>query len=76
MASKKNEDFLCGVQEIVEFLGVSDSLFKRFIRAGMPARYDGQWYANKTLITRWHQTWTGINMKGSVDDNGEKKITP
>jgi len=52
-------------QEILEYLAISDTLFGKFIKAGLPARFiDGRWYAHADNIDGWFQNLTKVNNGG------------
>lgn len=59
---KKNETgLLYGKQAILEYLGVSDFIFKQFIAAGMPVKTKGQKktsVAHKENIEEWIKEYT------------------
>lgn len=52
-------------QEILDYLNISDKLFRKFIKSGMPALFvDGRWYAHADNIDAWFQRLTMINNQG------------
>lgn len=66
---KPSEKFLTSKKEIQLFLkNASDHMFKRYIKAGMPARYeDGRWCASTTKIEQWWEVYTSISMMNVID---------
>lgn len=64
-------------KEILTYLGASDWVFKKYVKAGLPARYeDGRWCASTKNIDEWWDTYTRISMAKMIDiisDNGDDK---
>ena len=64
-AQKQYRRSLTSKKEILEYLNISDILFGKFIKGGMPARYiDGRWYAHADNIDGWFQSMTKVNNGG------------
>ena len=70
----KSEKILTCKEEIKTFLGnISDYMFAKYIKLGMPARYDGrEWIAHTNNIEKWFESYTRISMKTAVEDVPEK----
>lgn len=46
----------------------SDYMFKKYVLAGMPARYeDGRWSASTARIDAWWDLYTGVSMRSVID---------
>lgn len=69
MAVKPCDKMLTSKKEIQLFLGnCSNHLFKKYVRAGMPARYeDGRWCASTTKIEQWWEVYTSVSMINVID---------
>jgi hypothetical protein len=51
--------------EIKDYLNISDILFKKFIKSGMPALFiDGRWYAHADNIDGWFRATTMVSHRG------------
>lgn len=56
-------------QEIMDHLKISDKLYKKFIRMGMPVLYvDGRCYAHKDNLDDFFRAITRVNMSKAPDD--------
>lgn len=77
MAVTPSPKILTSKKEIQVYLGnISDHIFKKYIRAGLPARYDegGRWAASTKNIDDWWDTYTRISAAKIIDqisDNGD-----
>jgi len=66
MANMKSCKILSCKEEIKEYLGnISDHMFTKYVRLGMPARYDhgAGWFAHTENLEKWWQAYTAISMK-------------
>jgi len=65
----KSTKILICKEEIKEYLGISDHIFRRYVALGMPARYEegGGWVAYTENIDKWFQVYTKISMKKMLD---------
>lgn len=60
---------LLSKQDIMEHLKISDKLYKKFIRMGMPVLYvDGRCYAHKDNLDDFFKAITRVSMKNAPDD--------
>jgi uncharacterized membrane protein YpjA len=60
---------LMSKQEIMEHLKISDKLYKKFIRMGMPVLFvDGRCYAHKDNIDDFFKAITRVNMLKNAPD--------
>jgi hypothetical protein len=79
MPVKRSERFLTSKQEIMDYCGITNYTFTKFIKAGMPARYeDGRWYASSSVIDKWWDQWTlvlSMNIIDSVPPDAEPTRT-
>ncbi|OPY78220.1 MAG: hypothetical protein A4E65_02374 [Syntrophorhabdus sp. PtaU1.Bin153] len=66
---RPNPRMLTSKKEIMIYLGnVSEYMFKKYIKAGMPARYeDGRWYASTRNIDEWWDIYTRVNFARYID---------
>lgn len=66
---------LTSKQEILDYLKISEKLYKKFIRLGMPVLYiDGRCYGHKENLDDFFKSITRVSMKNAPDDlidNGE-----
>lgn len=76
---RPSSKMLTSKKEIQVYLGnVSDYMFKKYIKAGLPARYEesgstGRWCASTRNIDEWWDIYTGVNFAKFIDqisDNG------
>ena len=79
MATPDLTKVLMSKQEIMEHLKISDKLYKKFIRMGMPVLFvDGRCYAHKDNLDEFFKAITRVNMlKNAPDeiiDAGDKEI--
>ena len=70
----KNIKVLNCKEEIKEYLGISNHIFRRYISLGMPARYGkgGFWIAYTENIDKWFQAYTQVSMKKAPDVENQK----
>ena len=60
---------LTNKQEILDYLKISDKLYKKFIRMGMPVLYvDGRCYAHRDNLEDFFKTITRVSMKNAPDE--------
>ena len=53
----------------MEYIPCSDHLFSKYIRAGMPARYeDGRWLAHADNIDEWFKTYTRVQLRKDPEE--------
>ncbi|MBW2345623.1 MAG: hypothetical protein JRF53_16810 [Deltaproteobacteria bacterium] len=64
----KSEKILTCKEEIKTFLGnVSDYMFDKYIKAGMPARCTGkEWIAYTGNIEKWFEAYTRVKMPNAL----------
>ena len=56
---------LRNLEEILEYCGISEALFRRFIENGLPARRIGpRWFAHKSNIDEYFRILTKGGTKG------------
>lgn len=69
----KSEKILTCKEEIKTFLGnVSDYMFRKYIKDGMPARFVGRdWIAHGANIEKWFEVYTRVSMKNALKDMPE-----
>lgn len=68
MIDPKTSKLLMSKQEIMNYLRISQMLYKKFIRLGMPVLYlDGRCYAHKDNIDEWFKQITRVSMKNAPD---------
>lgn len=71
---KKNDKFLTCKEEIKAYMGnISDYIFRKFIKEGMPARFDGGWYAYTENLDLWWKKYTAVTMKNVIDKIEKKE---
>jgi hypothetical protein len=59
-----NKKILTSKQEIMDYIGCSWRTFKRYVEAGLPARYEeGRWMAHSDNIDEFFKKYTFVNMK-------------
>jgi len=59
---------LTSKQEIMDYLKISDKLYKKFVRLGMPILYiDGRCYAHKDNLDDFFRGITRVSMKNAPD---------
>jgi hypothetical protein len=73
---RKSENILTSKEEIKEYLGgVSNYLFNKYIKMGMPARFeDNRWCAHTENIDNFFKAYTKVSMSKMLDqipDNGD-----
>lgn len=69
MANPDMTKVLMSKQEIMDHLKISDKLYKKFIRLGMPVLYvDGRCYAHKDNLEDFFKAITRGNMKNIPDE--------
>jgi len=68
MTDHRSRKILRSKDDIKEYLGgISDHLFKKFIEAGMPARYeDGRWMAHADNLDDFFKLYTRVSMKNKM----------
>lgn len=66
---KQSDDWLTSKTEIKIYCGnASDYMFKKYIKAGMPARpEDGRWSASKKAIDEWWYLYNRVNASKFID---------
>lgn len=68
MGSDKKRILMCK-QEILDHLGISDEMFKSFVRIGMPVRYvGGRCIAHPDNLDEFFKIITRVNSKDLPDD--------
>jgi len=77
MAVKRNPRLLLCKAEICEYLGnVTDYMFRKHVKQGLPALYDGRgWLAHADNIDEWFKTITRVQVKGGIDNIPEEEKT-
>jgi len=61
---KNSSDLLIGIDEITQYLCISLSLFKKFIKKGMPAvLIDTRWYAHKDNLDDYFKRITRVDSR-------------
>lgn len=65
MTVQKSTKILTSKDEIRAYLGgISNHLFTKYIKAGMPARFeDNRWIAHTDNIEDWCRSYTRVSMK-------------
>lgn len=79
MPVARSPKFLTCKAEICAYMGnISDYIFKKYVRVGLPARYeDGRWCASTDNIDEWWRVYTRVSLKNVIDsipDNGDEGI--
>ena len=60
---------LMSKQEIMDYLKISEKLYKKFIRMGMPVMYlDGRCYAHQDNLDDFFKAITRVTMKNAPDE--------
>ena len=60
---------LTSKQEIMDYLKISDKLYKKFIRMNMPVLYiDGRCYAHKENLDDFFKALTRVSAKNAPDE--------
>ena len=68
MAAPDMTKVLMSKQEIMDHLKISEKLYKKFIRMGMPVLYiDGRCYAHKDNLDEFFKAITRVSMKNAPD---------
>jgi len=68
----KSPHILQGLNEILEYTGLSKPLFYKFVRLGLPAiRLEGRWYASTVNIDRFFEQITNVSMRNIPFSEGE-----
>ena len=64
-----NSRYLTCKQEIRAYMGhISDYMFKKYVEAGLPARFeDGRWSASTANIDRWWDAYTMVSMRSVIN---------
>lgn len=64
MTNNSRKKILGSKQEIMDYIGCSKHMFKKYIECGMPARYeDGRWIAHADNIDHFFKTYTFVSMR-------------
>ena len=59
MSDETNRKILRNLEEILEYMGVSEDLFRKFHENGLPARkIDGRWFAHTDNIDEYFRLIT------------------
>jgi hypothetical protein len=77
MTIKKSDKILSSKEEIKSYIGgISNHLFYKYIKCGLPARYeDNRWTAHTENIDNFFRAYTMISMGKVIDQisyNGEE----
>jgi len=74
MAAPQTEKVLTCKEDIKAYLnGISDYAFRKFIKLGMPARFDGRdWWAHVDNIDEWFRRYTLVQVGDAVDQIPEE----
>ena len=69
MAQPDVTKVLTSRQEIMDYLKISDKLYKKFVRMGMPVLYvDGRCYAHRDNLDDFFKAITRVSMKNAPDE--------
>jgi hypothetical protein len=70
---KPKKQFLASKAEIMQYCSfiTSEYLFKKFIERGLPARYDGGWFASTNNIDKWWDSYTGVSNKKMPEEESD-----
>jgi len=70
MAVKKSDKLLLCKEEIKDYLGnITDYMFRKYIKMGMPALFDGrEWIAHTENLEEWFRSITRIQIKEGIDN--------
>jgi len=61
-------------QEILDYLGLSDDMFKKFVRSGMPVRYIGnKCIAHTENLDAFSRAFTRVSSKDIPEEVLDKK---
>lgn len=61
-------------QEILDYLGISDEMFKTFVRAGMPVRYvGGRCIAHPDNLDEFFKAITRVSSKDIPEEIPDRK---
>lgn len=76
MNAKKNESICMNKNEIQDYFGgISDYVFAKFIKSGMPARFEGRdWIAHKTNLDAWFRWYTRLPAQNYLNPNQSGEI--
>jgi len=70
-----NPKILTCKADIKAYLGnISDYIFARYVKEGMPALYDGRWSASTENLDNWWRARTAVCMKqviGEIPEDAE-----
>ena len=70
----KSKKILTSKDEIKAYIGnVSDYLFKKYIKKGMPARFeDGRWVAHAENLDEFFRKYTKVYMKNLPNESPQE----
>jgi uncharacterized membrane protein YpjA len=75
MSENRSHKFLTSKQEIMDYCKISEVLFKKFIKAGMPALYiDGRWYAHTDNLDDYFKNLTRVSAKNVPEEELNKAL--
>ena len=70
MSEPKSLKFLTNKQEIMDYCKISEKLFIKFIKNGMPAiQIEGRWYAHTENLDDFFKTLTRVSMKNMSEED-------
>ena len=65
----QNKKILTSKQEIMDYIGCSWYIFRKYVENGLPALYeDGRWIAHADNIDEFFRKYTFRNMKSVLKD--------
>ena len=71
----KSKSILGSRQEIMDFIGASEYLFKKYITRGMPAKYhEKRWVAHTDNIDAFFKKYTNVSMAKIKQENKIDKL--
>jgi hypothetical protein len=75
MNELKSQKILQGKKEIMKYCDISETLFVKFIKSGMPAiQIDGRWYAHAENLDDYFKAMTRISMRNMSEEDIEKSL--
>lgn len=73
MKKKQSNKILTCKDEIMDYIGCSKHLFDKYVKSGLPARYeDGRWTAHADNIDEFFKLYTRVSMKQHIDQITEE----
>lgn len=72
-AEGHRKKILIGKERIKDYLEISDFIFDKFIKMGMPALYlDGRWYAHTENLEKYFKGITWVKMKEVPEETDQE----